>query len=199
MVDIEKSISSGCEVFSIKNNSGVLKLFYFYDSDLRFLCSVPEECDTYDIEIGPNDSYVYDLIDETYDAISNHQPFKYLIYDFDNKDLVVPEKTDNSKRLFKNGMIEWHSDDCAYNVGSVFYIKKDDNKYIITFQKSRAHLNRIEPFNDFTVTISNSSRYNPYNVTFMNMFNKLRDYDFLVNQANIRNYATEKKVNVRKK
>ena len=198
MLDIERGISSGCEVFSLKNESGNLKLFYFYDYDLRFSCDTPEKLNTYNFEIGPNDSYVYTLIDETYDAISNHQPFKYLKYDFDNKDLVFPENTDNSKRLFKNGVIEWHSDDCAYNIGSVFYIKKEDKKYIITFQKGKAHLDRIDLFNDFTVTIGNSSRYNPYNITFMNMFNKLRDYDFLVNQVNIGTYIPKEKVKVRK-
>ncbi len=199
MVDIKRSISSGCEVFSINNNSGNLKLFNFYDNDLRFTCDELEKSDSYNIEIGLGDSYFYTLIDEVYDAVSNHQPFKYLKYDFEAKDLVFPEKVSNSKRLFKDGVIEWHSDDCAYNIGSVLYITKEDNKYIITFQKSKIHLDRVDPFTDFTVTIGNSSRYNPYNITFMNMFNKLRDYDFLINQINISNYVPIEKSIVRKK
>ena len=67
----------------------------------------------------------------------------------------------------------------------------------MTFQKSKAHLNRVDPFTDFTVTIGNNSRYSPYNITFMNMFNKLRDY--YVNQINISNHVSREIVNVRKK
>lgn len=199
MVDIKRGISSGCEVFSIKNNSGNLKLFNFYDNDLRFTCDELEKSDSYNIEIGLGDSYFYTLIDEVYDAVSNHQPFKYLKNDFEAKDLVFLEKVSNSKRLFKDGVIEWHSDDCAYNIGSVLYITKENDKYIMTFQKSKVHLDRVDPFTNFTVTIGNNSRYNPYNITFMNMFNKLRDYDFLINQVSISNYVPKEKVNVRKK
>lgn len=199
MVDIERRICSGYEVIAIKNNFGNLKLFTFSDNDLHITCDALEESNNYSIEISPCDSYFYTLIDEVYDAVSNHQPFKYLKYDFEAKDLVFPEKVSNSKRLFKDGVIEWHSDDCAYNIGSVLYITKEDNKYIIAFQKSKIHLDRVDPFTDFTVTIGNSSRYNPYNITFMNMFNKLRDYDFLINQVSISNYVPKEKVNVRKK
>lgn len=196
MVDIKRYNSSVCEVFSITNNSGNLKLFTFYDNDLRFTCDDLENF-TYSIEICPDDSYFYTLVDEVYDAVSNRQPFKYLKCDFDDNDLVFSETVSNSKSLFKNGVIEWHSDDSVYNVGSVLYISKEDNKYTMTFQKSKAHLNRVDPFTDFTVTIGNNSRYSPYNITFMNMFNKLRDY--YVNQINISNHVSREIVNVRKK
>ena len=201
MIKIEREINSGFEIFSINNDTGNLKIFYYYGLDLCWTCNPKDnsDSDTCDIVISPCDSYIYTLIDEVYDSIFNNQPFKYLKYDFAAKDLVFPEKIDNTKRLFKDGIIEWHSDDYVYNVGSVVYIKKEEDKYIITIQKNKKCLEGKYPFNGYTVTFGNNSRYNPYNVTFMNMFNKLRDHDFFVNQVNINNYSSEDKTRVRKK
>ena len=119
MIDIKRYNSSVCEVFSIKNNSGNLKLFTFYDNDLRFTCDDLENF-TYSIEICPDDSYFYTLVDEVYDAVSNRQPFKYLKCDFDD-DLVFSETVSNSKSLFKDGVIEWHSDDFLFIMLVVFF------------------------------------------------------------------------------
>ncbi|MBQ6546615.1 MAG: hypothetical protein IJL74_01285 [Bacilli bacterium] len=198
MVDVRRDVCSGFEVFSIKNSTGNLKFFYFYDFDLCWSCDDKEDSDTSSIEFGPEDSYMYTLIDEVYDSISTNQPFKHLKYDFEAKDLVFLEGNDYSKRLFKNGMVEWHSDDCIYRVGSIIYITKENNRYIVTLQKGKTHINRIYPFSDFTVSIANNSRYSPYNITFMNMFNKLREYDFLMNQAEINKYVSKDNVKVRK-
>lgn len=112
------------------------------------------------------------------------KPFKHLKYDFKNKDLVFRHGC-NSKSLVKDGVIEWHSDDFVYGVGSVLYIEKNGNDFLITFKKSAATFDRIEPFTSFTVSFSDNSRYSPYNITFMDMFNKLRDYDFYHNKINI--------------
>ena len=200
MVEIKRDNNLNFEVYSIRNDTGSFKIFYFYAMDLCFTCdSTNNDSDTYSVVISPNDKYIYTLIDEVYDSVSNNQPFKHLKYDFEAKNLVFPDKSDYSKKLFKEGIIEWHSDDYAYSVGSILFIKKDDDKYIITFQKSKAYSEGVYPYTEYTVTISNNSRYSPYNITFMNMFNKLREYDFLINQVNINSYSSNGKTNVRKK
>ena len=62
------------------------------------------------------------------------------------------------------------------------------------------YIDEIYPFSPFTVTFSNSnSRYAPYNITFMDMFNKIRDYDFYNNKIHISDYAKSRNKKVRKR
>ena len=178
MVDIKRYNSSVCEVFSITNNSGNLKLFTFYDNDLRFTCDDLENF-TYSIEICPDDSYFYTLVDEVYDAVSNRQPFKYLKCDFDDNDLVFSGTVSNSKSLFKNGVIEWHSDDFSYDAASVLKIEKNSetDNFIVSFYKSKLSFDDIGAFSTNSVKIgTGESRYSPYNAAFIDMYKKMCNY-----------------------
>ena len=86
------------------------------------------------------------------------------------------------EELFKKNIIKWISDDSyeESDYNSVI-IKKEEGNIIISFNLND-ELNR-------SVRISNSgSRYNPYNIIFMRMFNKLLEYDPECHQMTIDEY-----------
>lgn len=69
--------------------------------------------------------------------------------------------------------IIWHSDDCEYESASKLVIEKKEEKFLITFHKSK----NSQLLYTSNVRISNSgSRYEPFNITFMNMYRKLQQY-----------------------
>ena len=101
-------------------------------------------------------------------------PFKYFKTDEPEKYIQF-----NDNNLVKDNVIEWHSDDIAYDAASYVQIEKDfeNNKFMITFNKSKVLCDDLSPFSTFTVMFSTGEcRYAPYNATFIDMHKKLAEY-----------------------
>ena len=97
-------------------------------------------------------------------------------------------------KLFKNYVINWHSDDCVYEKSSVLEIKKENEDYIVTFHKSK------EDFMSYSVRISNSgSRYGYFNIPFMNMYTKLCEYNPDYHQIHMEEYLYRQKQLIKKR
>ena len=84
------------------------------------------------------------------------------------------------KLLFDGEKIEWHSDDDSYDRAEVLTIKKVNDNFLLEFTSPK-----IDDFDFIYRTIgttgirfrNSGSTYDPYNVIFMRMFNKLQEYD----------------------
>ena len=162
--------------FTIKTNEGTFKIFYGSDLCIYWSCSIPNDNadNQYKYTITDEDRVVYNVFNGLYDSVISKMPFKHFNTDDYNK---YCQYSDNN--LFKDGKIEWHSDDMEYNVASFFQIEKDaeNNCFIVTFNRSKVLCDDIGPFSTFTVMISACEcRYDPYNATFMEMYRKLGDY-----------------------
>ena len=98
-------------------------------------------------------------------------------------------------------MITWYSDDFAdTNLASSFTIKKLKDKYIVVMKKSLEEPYNGNYFKTYSVRIRNSgSRYNPYNIAFMGMYQRLKEYNFNYHQIHIEEYLYSKKRRVLKK
>jgi hypothetical protein len=108
-----------------------------------------------------------------------------------NDDLKKSEKY-NPNRLFRDGVIEWHCDDFPYEESSVVKIKKEKEKFIVIFEKSK----NTDIYLTYHVRFRNSgSRYEPFNIIFMKMYNKLIDYDPEYHQVHIEEYLYQKRMN----
>ena len=176
MLELKRSNNgSGFDKFKIKTDEGSFKIYLDSDLCLYWCCNIPNDDikDTYKYTITKDNARVYSKYDDDR---------KYLYYDDNN--------------LVKDSVIEWHSDDFTYDAASVLKIDKDveTDNLEITFNKSKVVCDDISPFSTFSVKISTGeSRYDPYNATFVNM------YEHLINYCNRRGYTFSRNSSNKKK
>ena len=141
--------------------------------------------------LNENDDFLYKTFDNLYNAIVNEKP---LGNGYDNSDLVYEHKN-LSYPLLNNNVVEWHSDDSPYDEAAVLLIKKMDKSYKITIKEGI-----IADIGMRTASVrfrNHGSIYEPYNVTFMNLYNDLCKHDFGNEQNAINVYMS--KIKVRKR
>ena len=178
MLELKRNYNEYChEKFTIKTDEGSFKIYYDSDLCLYWSPNIPELEDIKDVyryTITHENRRVYEIFNELYDSVSSKQPFKHFKYDEPEK--YIPYDDNN---LVKDNVVEWHSDDFAYDAASVVKIEKDNetDNYIITFNKSKIVSDDISPFSTCAVKIGTGAcRYDPYNATFIDMYRKLSDY-----------------------
>lgn len=152
--------------------------------------------------ISKENYYLYSLFEKLFFNIENA-----IIYDISLEDLskYSDEELDEVKDYYNNvnmklrnslvhdllysdGVIKWVSDFCIRdNCNNEVIIKKEDNRFILKFI-----------FNDIfnrSIRFRNSrSRYDPFNICFMNMFDRLQEYDVDYHQIHMEEYLYKKKV-----
>lgn len=176
--------------FYIKTKEGTFVVTFQPNLDLYWNyipnSSIQSSEVTHDFYITKENYFLYSLISELYESIENKTPYKNLQIN------PIEEKYHdiNKYQLFKNDVIEWHSDDEPYEEGSILYIEKLPETYKITFSKSKE---TTGIFMTYAVRFRNSgSYYHPYNIPFMIMYNKLKEYDNNYHQIHIEEYLYQK-------
>jgi len=90
-------------------------------------------------------------------------------------------------------MIEWYSDELPIDIASKLTIKKEEETFKVLFEKSKKAWDGI--FITYSIRFRNSgSRYNPFNINFMQMYNELKEYDPNYHQIHIEEYLYKQKV-----
>lgn len=103
------------------------------------------------------------------------------------------KKSQEYKNLFHDGIIEWHSDDFPYDKASIVTIKKENDLFIITFQKSKEY--ERTSANTSAIRFRNArSGYAPFNVIFMKMYNKFIEYEPEYHQIHIEEFLYQEKL-----
>lgn len=180
----------------LKEKDKILNISFAGNLDLYFSFSSKKD---QSFEITKEDYYIYECFLRLYNDIKSNNLYK--VDSFDLKDAKTEEEieyiyeqnkemNEYTKRhshydeLFHNDMITWNSDDndgYIKDVGTVT-IKKENDKIILSFS------DRVT-----SVRFRNSgSYYAPYNILFMEMFNRLMNYDKEDKQINIEEYLYEK-------
>lgn len=206
MLEIKRNINShGYDVFDIMTDNGTFEISYENNLDLywRYIYtdSIDKVENTKIFKITKENYYLYCLFLELYQAIKEKKPYKtfpnYIDEELRNKKL----KYYGRYELYKNRTITWYSDDFAeFANASNFGITKENDYFLVTFVKSK-----IEDFNGFlfptySVRIRNSgSRFDPFNNTFMGMYQRLKDYNPEYHQIHIEEYLYKSKKRIRTK
>lgn len=101
----------------------------------------------------------------------------------EEKERYYKHNRSNYSSLFdkENKTITWHSDETAYKVCNVLTITKKEDTYELLFS-TQPHINGYdEDFHSdgyIPIRFRNSgSRYDPFNVVFMRMYNNLKEID----------------------
>ena len=188
MTTIEKIEYQYGYIFNIYFENGIFNIVFGGNGDLYWSFIPNFETNEISINITKENYLLYELIQELYERINNYD-FSDIIYK-DNeihreyfKQALIHQDKFNDKKLVKDGIIDYHSDDGEYDKVNSFQIIKNGEEYVVTFKKGNNKL-----INSFAVRIcNNGSRYQHFNTIFMRMYTKLVEYPD-VNQIHIEEY-----------
>lgn len=178
--------SFGYDVFIINTDTGSFEISFQNNGDLywRYIHSgsILDAPSSHEIIITKENYYIYELFNELYENIKIGR-----VYYGEN---YFEERINN---IFKNGKIEWYSDEQPKEITSKLIIEKEEDIFKVTFQKNKIGYNEF--LVTYAVRISNSgSRHHPFNISFMTMYNKLKEYNFDYHQVHIEEVIYKQKV-----
>ena len=185
MIEIKKYKVDGYYWFDICTDEGIFKIQFCGNLDLywgyKYRGSIKNIDSSKSFYITKENYFLYSLFDELYNDVKDYNIFvpNGVIDEercIDSNKRLMESDLGNPKKVFNDGKIDWHSDDFDYDMGSNFVIEKLDDCYKLTFNKSKECTGM---FMTYSVRIRNSgSRYGYFNMIFMRMYNKLREYDY---------------------
>lgn len=125
------------------------------------------------------DNNAYPVFDELYNTIASAK-----IFEDDDVELYKKYNKSLYNDLFneKTKTITWHSDNAYYECANILKIIKKDDSFHIVFSIQPSIEGKNEDTNSknyITIRICNEGcRYYPFNLAFMEMFNKLVNIEF---------------------
>lgn len=182
---IEKEKSQfGTDVY-ISEGDSYLTIFYGGNGDLYWTIhsknrSIENDPKKDCFYITKENYKLFHLFNKLYDDIKEIN-----IYDDFKEDKSKYRKYNQSNynELFdgKNKTITWYSDETAHDVANYLVIKKEKDAFKLDFNIQEPKENYSRDFNSLyyiPIRICNSgSRYYPFNIPFMNMYNALVEFD----------------------
>ena len=163
----------------IRDGKQLLKIFYGSNFDLYidiFGDYSIDENDCYSATFAiDHDQELYKYFESLVDNIincnifdaGNNEPEKCNIEEQMNESLKIKSVYN---LLIQDSIITWYSDNIYDEKANKLRIEKKDNKIILTFID-----NPDDPTFGFVIRICNSgSKYEPFNLCFMNLFNQLQ-------------------------
>ena len=201
MLELKKEmVTEDKELIKIVTSTGNICISFSDNLDLYWYCYSETNNmynrDLMEFIIDKENYYIYSLFLELYNNIINCNPYCKSQKTLKRENGIKPKYKESHNNLVVDDIICWHSDDDTFDKSNSLTIAKADDAFLIQFRK-----NKIEGlFNNFIVRICNSgSRYAPYNIAFMNMYQKLCDYQCDFHQINIEELLYEQeKVRSRK-
>lgn len=177
----------GYDTFEIETDTGSFQILFAPNGDLywRYLSeiNVLDDKPIQELIITKENYYIYEVFYKLYESIKNNKVF----YDKENYSIV------KNNKLFKNNMIEWYSDELPIDITSKLTIKKEDEVFKVIFEKSKKSQDGI--FITYSIRFRNSgSRYTPFNINFMQMYNELKEYDPNYHQIHMEEYLYKQKL-----
>ena len=177
----------GYDTFEIETDTGSFQILFAPNGDLywRYLSeiNVLDDKPIQELIITKENYYIYEVFYKLYESIKNNKVF----YDKENYSIV------KNNKLFKNNMIEWYSDELPIDITSKLTIKKEDEVFKVIFEKSKKSQDGI--FITYSIRFRNSgSRYAPFNINFMQMYNELKEDDPNYHQIHMEEYLYKQKL-----
>lgn len=207
MVEINKIKDvEGYDRFKITTENGSFDIMFGGNLDLYWYYWPEENYKDWPLAktftISKENYFIYQKLDELYKNIKEQKPYQskdenvFAIFDSSKLINESPSAQYSYKNLFQNGIIKWYSDDAPLEEASMLEIKSQEDKYIITFHQGKEDFG----FPTYAIRFRNSgSRYEPYNLAFMNMYNSLSEYNPNYHQIHIEEYLYNKKLQKLKK
>ena len=187
-------------VINFIDNTKVFRILFGGNLDLYWQCydyNQNDENAKVIFEITKDNYLIYELFNELYHNIKNCHIFKVnnlnlsFCHNREDEDSLYKEVTylnniyKNSeiyKRIFDGNQITWISDDERFNL---LTITPSKDKYILEFTPGKESIY----LDNLSIRFRNSgSYYHPFNILFMDMYNKIISGDYDLNQLHINDY-----------
>ena len=188
MLDIEKFQNGhSYDCFNIKTDNGSFTISFENNLDLywryNYVGNILDLPEKQSFLITKENYVIYSLIDKLYkEIVTGKLSDGYNEIDLSSSWLLSPN---NPHALVHNQTIFWRSDDYEFENSSALIIEPFGDEYVITFQKSKLPYDQ-GMLMSYSVRISNSgSRYNPFNIAFMKMYQDLKEYDPTYHQIHV--------------
>lgn len=191
---------------NIYDSNKILTITFGGNLDLYWYLSSKEKRKQIHLKLQKKITSFISLFDILYNDIVNCNLFKVYneelsfvnsikelqkIYNRKKELNIIFSEYEEYKRLYNGEYICWYSDDDSIEDANYVKIIKDDYKYILEF---------FSNFKSNTLWLSNTirfrnsgSRYMPFNMIFMEMYNSLCTSDYDENQIHIEEYLYKKK------
>ena len=174
------------DIFHIEIENETFEISFQNNLDLYFRYIPKNNKKIHTFVITKENYFLYSLFNELYNNIKNNNPYN------EKNSYNTYYYNDAHKLLFKDNKVIWMSDDFLLESASYIKLEKNKDNYLLTFRKSKEKNSLYMP--TFTVRISNSgSRYNPFNILFMNLYFKLIDYNPKYHQIHLEEIEYQKK------
>ena len=171
-----------------------LKIELGFNGDLYWYIQYSEKQENkVTFEISKKESEMYNIFSELYEIIKNREIYKVNSYELEfceteeeKKELYERKRNLNENAsvyinynlLFQDKTISWHSDSTIYDEANIVNISKTEEKIILEFI-----LYNKDMADEDSIRFSNSgSRYKPFNLVFMEMFQKLQQINLSYNK-----------------
>ena len=203
MVKIENEKNGhGYDVYTITTEDGTFEISFQGNLDLywRYVCSksISKEEPPKTFLITKENYFLFSLFETLYENIRNYHPFGEVGDNSVNKyfDELKEYEKYKEERLFKNNVIDWHSDDDPYDEATSIQIKKlNEDEFSVTFNRSKTP----DIYMTYSVRFRNrGSRYGYFHIPFMTMYNGLEKYDKDNNQIHMEEYKYYQKKLIKK-
>lgn len=181
----------------IVQDENVLNISFGGDGDLYFLAELSnfEELNQIiNFEITKENYELYTLFDKLYNTIINCNIYKINELDLELKDTeekqLTYDKWNQELRkyqpynLIQNGVISWRHDDQIFEEANTLNIYKEEDKYRLEFILKNEEL--YSPCIDIRFRNS-GSRYQPFNIPFMELYKSLQSYNIEDNKQYTKN------------
>lgn len=183
MLDIKKIFNEHTKTYDIEifNETQTINIFFTGSLDLCWCYEDNENsyCKSNSIPktfiIAKENIFIYSLFEKSYNNVKTCNIYTDKKFKRLNKTLL---NSYQYNRLFNNNEIKWLSDEAPDTRANFFNIVKFDEQFVVNFER------RDKNFLNYVVIIRNSgSRYHPFNVIFMDMFNELQEINNYQNDA----------------
>lgn len=154
------------------------------EGNLYWLMDDPEPADYASFTITKENEYLYSLFYRLYLQVMKYQkPTKKPV-----------QTTIAGYMLTGDGSITWHSDCDNYDECDTLKMSQVDEEFVLEFVHQTKDFPLYYKPGMFDICFAGkNSRYQPYNRFFINMFEKLQDYDPNYHQVHLEELAYKKK------
>ena len=176
--------SFGYNVIELIENEITFTIFYGGNGDLYWKILdnndlIKDKDATYTpFIITKENMFIYNLFEDLFKRIQEKKPFK-------ENDILFNEfkyDTYSYNELFDGNIITWISDDRDLDYDNLVKISKKEDTFLLEFSKYKKNDNEhyLSDFNPYVIHIrfrNSGSHYDPYNCTFMDMYNAFENYE----------------------
>ena len=147
--------------------------------------------------ITKENMFIYTLFERLFYDIKSCNVYKSDEYNNIDRLNVGLKRSEEYKKLFDGSSITWISDDDDYKQDQMVRITKQNEafvlEFIVSFEKKEEYWMDRPSNTSISIRFRNSgSKYNPFNVIFMNLYNSLCNYNPEFHQIHIEEIEYQK-------